>query len=261
MKILINRFKGSCSGGRTLRNDLSNEGFNAKLIRQVGSKYKHNPYADLVINWGDSGCVDYANMLNRPAAIAMATDKLKSFHALLVNNVSCTPIMLNKGAAISYLQDDDNRVVFCRGILNGSKGKGIVVAKTVDELIDCKLYTGGIVDPDRTEYRVHVFNGKVIHQQQKKRRDGWKDNPNFSDTVRNLNGGWVFAIKDVEVSAEVAQQSIKAVQALGLDFGGVDVVEDSNGNAYVIEVNTACGLHGSTTGKYSAAIKDYVANV
>lgn len=43
----------------------------------------------------------------------------------------------------------------------------------------------------------------------------------------------------------VLQEAIKAVNALGLDMGGVDVMLDRNGVAYVLEVNTAPTLNSS----------------
>ena len=68
----------------------------------------------------------------------------------------------------------------------------------------------------------------------------------------------MFAIKDVDASEHTKTTAIKAVQALGLDFGGVDIVETPDGTGYVIEVNTACGLHGTTITKYCEAINKYV---
>jgi glutathione synthase/RimK-type ligase-like ATP-grasp enzyme len=256
MKVFIKPYKKGCSGAKELRKALNNAGVPTKGIRPVGSRYA-NQDDHLVVNWGDSKCPEYDNMLNNPANVCLATDKYACMHRFDRHVVSIPTSFYTKGGAKDYLELNAEGIIYCRTILNGSKGAGIVIANSVDELVDAQLYTVGITGK-RREYRVHVFNGKVIHQQQKKRRDGWKDNPNYSDTVRNLNGGWVFAIKDVEVSEAVKVESIKAVQALGLDFGGVDIVEDANGGVYVIEVNTACGLHGTTIDKYCEAIKAYV---
>jgi glutathione synthase/RimK-type ligase-like ATP-grasp enzyme len=47
-----------------------------------------------------------------------------------------------------------------------------------------------------------------------------------------------------------------AVAALGLDFGGVDVIwNERRQMAYVLEVNTACGLEGQTVNDYAEAFR------
>ena len=60
----------------------------------------------------------------------------------------------------------------------------------------------------------------------------------------------------VYASDHVRAQSVAAVRSLGLDFGAVDVVERQN-KAYVLEVNTAPGLVGTTLEKYVDAIREY----
>ena len=254
MKIFIKGWKAGSSSAKELRNAVK-----GKLIRVKNSRYVHNPDAHLVVNWGDSKCPEYGNILNHPRAVALATDKLSADYMFNMRGVKRPPTFHTKEEAGEYMESVGDPI-YCRTILNGSKGAGIVIANSVDELVDAKLYTAGITG-ERIEYRIHVFQGKVIHQQEKKKRNGWKENPNFSDDVRNLNGGWVFAIKDVDASEHTKTTAIKAVEALGLDFGGVDIVQTPDGAGYVIEVNTACGLHGTTIDKYCEAIQGYVAGL
>jgi len=46
-------------------------------------------------------------------------------------------------------------------------------------------------------------------------------------------------------------EGLASVMALGLDFGAVDIVYNENDNkAYVLEINTAPGLSGTTLEKY-----------
>jgi D-alanine-D-alanine ligase-like ATP-grasp enzyme len=53
------------------------------------------------------------------------------------------------------------------------------------------------------------------------------------------------------------QLSVEAVAALGLDFGAVDIIEDKEGNFYVLEINTAPGLEGHTVTSYAKAFHGY----
>jgi glutathione synthase/RimK-type ligase-like ATP-grasp enzyme len=64
--------------------------------------------------------------------------------------------------------------------------------------------------------------------------------------IRSHGAGWVYCVRDIRHIDSVYEIGIRAVQALGLDFGAVDVYfwKDC---PHVLEVNTAPGLSGATT--------------
>ena len=68
--------------------------------------------------------------------------------------------------------------------------------------------------------------------------------------VRSNRLGWKFAkISDKKPPAkykELEQEAIKAVKAVGLDFGAVDCCTDSSGKVFVLEVNSGPGLEETT---------------
>ena len=124
-------------------------------------------------------------------------------------------------------------------------------AENAGELVNAPLYTRYV--PKQDEYRVHVFGGRVIAVQRKARRND-VENPNWR--IRNHANGFVFAREGVVAPQQVIEQSIMAVAALGLDFGGVDVIFNRHRDtAYVLEINTACGLEGQTVNDYADAIR------
>jgi hypothetical protein len=114
---------------------------------------------------------------------------------------------------------------------------------------EAPLYTKGI--NARGEYRVHVVNGEVILYQKKSRRvdeDGEVDTPDEDETeVRNLETGWVYRTGNLRRLERVEQLAIQAVDVLGLNFGAVDIIMDTNGDVFVLEVNTAPGLGNEET--------------
>ena len=255
MNILINPYRRGSKSARSLRDGLRGAGIQTYcfLNNHLGNY--------LLVNWGSTLCPQHFPMLNKPGCVAKAVSKVDTFKALRIANVRTVPALHSKLGAMHYLSCVPDGVVYCRTLTTASAGKGIVVATEPDEVVEAPLYTIGIDDLDRKEYRVHVFNGKVMHTQEKRRREGYADNNKFSDAVRNLAGGWIFAIRDVTPSEGVKTTSINAIAALGLDFGAVDILQTSDGRGWVLEVNTACGLEGTTVGKYVDAIKEYMLEV
>ena len=145
------------------------------------------------------------------------------------------------------------RRVYCRTYLRGHSGKGIVVAHSPEELVPAPLYTAGI-DGFRDEFRVHVANGEVIDTQMKKKKMGADANAN----IRNHDNGFVYCRDGVVCSDNMERASLAAIRALHLDFGGVDLVVMRGGDVpLVLEVNTACGLEGTTVDKYADAFRKY----
>ena len=92
--------------------------------------------------------------------------------------------------------------------------------------------------PTRGEYRVHVIDGIVPFMQQKERRPDAKHR--LYPWLRNDRTGWRL-VRCPEIP-RVCEPAIRAVEALGLDFGAVDVLRSDNDELYVLEVNTAPGL-------------------
>lgn len=82
------------------------------------------------------------------------------------------------------------------------------------------------------EYRVHVFRGRSIRLSEKA----------FD---RPRDGATYTMIKATGDPGPSRTAALKAVRALELDFGAVDVLALEDGTPYVLEVNTAPGLGGS----------------
>lgn len=212
-------------------------------------------YRDKVINWGCSGTprsiLFTQHILNSFDAVARASNKLSAFKAF-GEGVS-TPKWTEKQEEASTWLREDAKVV-CRTILNGHSGNGIVIASKLDELVDAPLYTR--YTKKSQEYRVHVHAGAVFFVQ-RKARDKEVPNDKVNWLVRNHHNGFIYANKDVEVDVAAQKQAIMACAALGLDFGAVDIIRGSDDKFYVLEVNTAPGLAGTTLDRYVEQFSRY----
>ena len=95
--------------------------------------------------------------------------------------------------------------------------------------------------PIAREYRIHVFNGDVIGVYRKVENEEFTGERNM--LVRNLAGGWRFSMCDIpRVRQSLKDIAVAAVSAVGLDFGGVDIIVGEDNVEYVLEVNSAPAL-------------------
>ena len=63
--------------------------------------------------------------------------------------------------------------------------------------------------------------------------------------IRSNRLGWKF-IRVKSISKELEDEAIKALKAIGLNFGAVDCCIDANGKPWIIEVNSGPGLEETT---------------
>lgn len=221
----------------------------AKELDSPISRIKGKPIKTrrILINWGSAELVrKYEGvMLNPPEAVYKWSNKkyfLKNIRTARV------PEVLSHHEA-KDLVSTGKRIVQ-RDLLRASGGRGMNIIRSPQELSQtAPLFVRYI--PKRYEYRLHCFkwSGIADIQQKKKRRDVGKE---VNPEVRNVENGWVYCREGVVVPCDVMVQGWKAFEETGLDFGAVDVIWNKKaGEAWVLEINTAPGLEGTTLSVYA----------
>lgn len=231
-------------------------GLRGKMIRHQNSRFRGGEWKT-VINWGASEIPNYevrrSRLLNKPYLVSTMSNKLWFFRCMnmaLDTAEACVPWTENQETAVDWCRGG-HRVV-CRTILRGHSGIGIVVARTEDELVDAPLYT--LYIPKKEEYRVHFGNRGVPFDLQRKARRLDCPNPNW--LVRNHCNGFIFARGGARAPDCVTDVATKVFVSSELDFGAVDVIYNKRQNkAYVLEINTAPGLVGTTLTNYVEMFK------
>ena len=219
------------------------------------SRYRYRP-GDVIINWGRSAWpFNFRPTFNQPEAVAVAANKLLTYEALTTPQPEWTT---SQEVAQNWLHS--GKRVMARTVLNGHSGRGIVVLEpdTLD-IPAAPVYT--VYVPKRSEWRIHVFGGAVIDRQRKIRDPNDMDRPaaEVNWSVRNRAGGFIYVRNtDEELwHDQIGEVALQAVVDLGLDFGAVDVIwNQSRRQAYVLEVNTAPGVEGTTVERYAKAIRE-----
>ncbi len=201
-----------------------------------------------------------SHIYNTGPAVAQASNKLKFFQAMSRDNhrnpPRCVPWTASKPTAAAWLENGDK--VVARTVLTGHSGKGIIIYNKPEPIQEAPLYTKYI--PKKEEYRVHFFSGKIIDVQKKvlKKLDiagNPVDPKKINWLVRNLDNGFVYARDNVVAPKDVTNQAKLLIQCTSLDFGAIDIIFcERDERAYVLEVNTAPGLAGSTVQSYGDRI-------
>lgn len=232
---------------------------NANVMSLVseGSRYRSR-VGDIVVNYGNRRYNDAffggATVLNSVVALNRAANKVAAFNAMRLAEVKTVEYTTDRELALNW---NRNEVVYERETLTGHSGEGITVRLPREGIANAPLYTRGILGP-RREWRVHVFEGVITYVQKKIRRNGYREDPSYREDVRNHHTGWVYSSNFQDAPPDqVLIQAHKAVSALGLNFGAVDLIS-KNTNAWVLEVNTAPGLTGTTLETYTHNIVEFV---
>lgn len=246
-RFVIYPYKLASRSGNALRDAL-----NGHKVRPDGN-YRYRE-GDIIINWGNgtrpvwASNDAYDNILNVPELVSVASNKLKTFRLFSQEEVPTLEWTEDVDVARAWLGEGNS--VYARTVLQGHSGEGIVIVRPGGTLPRAPLYTKAIQNDG--EYRVHVFQGRVIDYRKKSRQEG--DEPNEDQSaIRTLGTGWVYRRDNLRRLERIEQLAVQAMEALGLDFGAVDIIKKPDGSVYVLEINTAIGLEERTLDVYTEA--------
>jgi hypothetical protein len=126
-----------------------------------------------------------------------------------------------------------------------------------------------VIEDVKDEWRIHVMDGLVIHSERKHHPDGCPHGyPPTStdwgparvvyceqcDRIRSRRNGWRMT-RDRKPSKALMDLAKAAVKTLEWDLGAVDVIEKTDGNGVVLEVNSRPGLDNRTARQYLKGIQ------
>ena len=124
--------------------------------------------------------------------------------------------------------------------LFGSQGRGIRLLEASSKLplprdayVDGVFYLQQFIDSgDKNhDYRVFVINNKAVAGMRRSGH-GWLNNVAQGAQCEEINDADIFLLAE------------RAAKALQIDYCGVDIMRDSNGNLWVLEVNSIPAWHG-----------------
>lgn len=283
------------------------EGLTAKLdsdMFEVSGGIAMPEAANIVICYGtktqsDTEFASDVRVLNHPNNIRVNRNKLTALGKMLSNENVNVPYFSKLPGGCED-REIEYPVIARTNYHQGGQGLAICTSSgQVRDLITNLDNVGfGYIQeliPFRQEYRIHVFNNKVIRcavkvpthdpsaswkaiYKEKAERAAIRNNVELnSDTmdillkavvkdltlpdliVKSNKKGWGFSRVTVDnVNQNLTAMAKKAVAAIGLDFGAVDCALDYDEEPWIIEVNTGPGLQGGTLTSYIDALEAYI---
>lgn len=252
MTKFVYAYKSASAGAKQLA-----EAMGVKRIKHNNSKVNGGPGVT-IFNWGAGTLPDAllargTTIYNKPANVNQMANKLYAFQTL--SKVCRMPEWTDNSKLVRQWLEAGH-MVFARTQLNGHSGAGIVVMDPEhQDTWDTRanLYTKYV--KKETEFRIHIVQGNVIDRQRKGLAEEFKGRADNNFLIRNLANGFVYVRNNIEVPADVETQALLAMGSSGLDYGAVDVLWNrASQKAYVLEINTAPGLTGTTPQNWARAL-------
>lgn len=251
-RAILYPYKISSEGAKAVQESLRELGYDCLRV------YSDRDYApkdtDLILGWGAGHAPNWwrsvpnkAAYLNKPEAISRSVDKRDMLEAMERHGV---PI------PVWTIEHDEAQIwakrysVVVRLDADGRDGSGLIINAPGTIIPRAPLYTRFAAV--RREWRIHVFKGRAIAEQLKvKIKDTQEDD---ADRVRVTRNGWGLSYNHDGAPVAVCIAAIRATEALGLDFAGVDVGETAFGEPVVFETNTAPEMTPKTAALYALTI-------
>jgi len=210
------------------------------------------PDDNLYIRWGCTSNVPAKNVLNTAKAIHGVNDKV-GFRKVLEKHELCPETWFHKDA-IGFVIPEGGVIV---RPAKHAQGRHVYLCNTTQQIAAAALKCGEGYYISKyikkvAEYRVFVVQGRAVCVAQKT-----PDNPdaiawNVAKGGRFDNVRWdAWPLKAVRVAIEGFNLS-------ELDFGGVDVMLDAEGNATILEINSAPSLTSPYRQECMAKALDYI---
>jgi ribosomal protein S6--L-glutamate ligase len=172
----------------------------------------------------------------RAGGLELAGNKLKTTQKLSSAGIRVPATVYAKNPVhIDFLIQKVGGLPAVGKLLQGSQGKGVFILETpiaantaLESLykLDVGLKLQKFIDAGSKDIRAIVVKDKVVVAME---RTGKKD---FRANISQGGAG-----RKITLSLEDEEICVRASRAVGLKFSGVDILKDSDGRTYVIEVN------------------------
>jgi ribosomal protein S6--L-glutamate ligase len=172
----------------------------------------------------------------RADGLELASNKLKTTQKLSASGIKVPATIYAKNPVhIDFLITKVGGLPAVGKLLQGSQGKGVFILETpiaantaLESLykLNVGLKLQKLIDAGSKDIRAIVVKNKVVVAMERTGKKDFRANISQGGTGRKIT----LSLEDQEIC-------VRASRAVGLEFSGVDILKDSDGRTYVIEVN------------------------
>lgn len=232
-----------------------------RLLREAGCAVRYDTSRvrqGVAIAWGNRTpppWSDRVTWINDPASLVRVSNKWRwaetcSYYGFGPTHTQHTDVAQSWAGV-------KGRKVLCRTLLNASRGRGIVVARNAEQVVDAPLYS--VYFKKNQEYRVIMTGaGEVVYFASKRRPDGLEMDRD-AKLIRTSDSGYVYQTEETIPYAvlEATKEAAVTLSTMGLHLLAYDVGYNSEDNtACVFEANSAPGLNEDSAPLVVAAINN-----
>jgi glutathione synthase/RimK-type ligase-like ATP-grasp enzyme len=212
-------------------------GANLNLVRDAAEIPGDQPA--LVLNWGgNSELPGHLVVLNQPEAVRASSDQVESLRRL--GELAPRTVLNPEDATLLGSQ---RLVAKRRQGARGANKRVLSSQSPAGKLAGFDLYQEFL--PRRREYRVSVLSGQVV--------SAYRKLP--ASEAENLRPRWRFEPLQ-QLPRPVAEIARRGAERIGLDYAGVDVVEDLDRRRVLcLEANAAPGMSADTLRSLYATVQ------
>ena len=207
-----------------------------KYINLQNTKKRSFLEFDWVFKYGVSKKIEANNVLNTSKATTRAIDKIQTFKTLANDNIT---IEYTESIEEARNWIDQGFIVVARKVATGANGDGLSYCTNQQQLTDTPAIFWTKFFFHTNEFRVNIWKGKVISIYEKTRQK-----THFKFTL------W----QGQEEHPQLQKIATSVWKNIKLDWCGIDLLRDNQGNLKIIEVNSAPVLYPFTIKKLAKHI-------
>lgn len=214
----------------------------SKLAEELSISHGESPPRSGVatlIRWGNGGGIGHnpRKVVNKQNAVNLAIDKLAASKTWDERRIRIPKLVTNVVPCIARTRQH-------------TQGQGLWFLFDTAQIAEVKREGADYFIeyiPTAQEWRIHVVDGEIAFVQPKyptKRRTS------AFGGVQGFGNDWhKHVVNPNEAPRQACDVALAGTIALGLDFGGADVVEGLDGKCYLLEINTGPALPTPETRK------------
>jgi glutathione synthase/RimK-type ligase-like ATP-grasp enzyme len=234
MTIAVISTNVSCDSAKLLAKALK-----GTFINMTHTDKRAFPEFTHIFKYGFSPKIAANYVFNKSKPTSIAIDKIETL-SLFQENGPAIKFTTKLNTALQWIEQ--GYIVVARAQIKGANGDGLAYCYTAEEVRNTPAKFWSQYVEHTNEFRINVWRGKVV---------------SIYDKIQLPTGRFSFKLwQGQEKHPQLVALVDKVWRAVKLDWCGIDVIRDQQGNLLLLEVNSAPVLYPVTLKKLVKCVKE-----